>query len=248
MFVVGVDGCRAGWFAARWDETDDWDVRVFPTIDDLWQAYKGAGLIVIDIPIGLPGEAAHQRTCDVETRRLLRPHRSSSVFPSPTREALEAASYEDACMINEQLTGKKLSKQAWAIAPKIREVDQLLRRNPRARAVVRESHPELCFWAFNGGQALPDSKRTEDGQRRREMLLAGLMPDVRVILRVAQARYGRQAATTDDMLDALALAVTARLGHNALRTVPGEPPQDAHWLPMEMVYWSPQPELAESGV
>lgn len=246
MFVVGVDSCRTGWLAVLWDENDEWDVQLFPTIDDLWRTYMAAGLIVIDIPIGLPDDQVQQRACDAEARRRLSPHRHNSVFPSPSRAALEAASYEDACTINQQLTGKRLSRQAWAIAPKIREVDQLLRRNPRARAVVRESHPELCFWALSGGQPLLDAKRTGDGQRVREMVLAALMPQVRVILRVAQTRFGSLGAGTDDILDALALAVTARLGRGSLCTVPGDPPRDAHWLPMEMVYWSPEPAVSAS--
>ncbi len=247
MFVVGVDGCRTGWVAVLWDENDEWDVRLFSTIDDLWQACLGAGLILIDIPIGLPDGDVPQRTCDVEARQRLSPHRHTSVFPPPSRAALEAASYEEASAINRDVIGKGLTRQSWGIAPKIREVDRLLRRNPRARAIMRESHPELCYWALNGRESLPTSKRNGDGQRVREQILAALMPEVRVMLRVAQTRYSRLGAATDDILDALALAVTARLGGASLFTVPSSPPRDEYWLPMEMVYWSPRPELAESA-
>ncbi|WP_324392784.1 DUF429 domain-containing protein [Aggregatilinea sp.] len=246
MVVVGADGCRGGWLAVLWND-DDWDVQLFPTIDDLWQSCLGAGLILLDIPIGLPDGDAPQRACDVEARRRLSPHHHSSVFPPPSRAALEAASYEEASAINRSVMGKGLTRQSWGIAPKIREVDRLLRRNPRARAIMRESHPELCFWALNGCSSLPASKRTGDGQSTREQVLAALIPETRVILRVAQSRYGRLGAGTDDILDALALAVTARLGRGSLTAVPGEPIRDAHWLPMEMVYWSPQPEPAAAG-
>jgi predicted RNase H-like nuclease len=79
------------------------------------------------MPIGLPERGP--RACDLEARRLLGPGRASSVFPAPIRPVLVATSYDDACQIRLQVEGKKLSRQAWVIVPKIREVDDMLRDN-----------------------------------------------------------------------------------------------------------------------
>ena len=53
--------------------------------------------------------------------------------------------------MSRRLTGKGLSRQAFAIAPKIKEVDDFLQSCPTAEVTVREAHPEICFWALNGG-------------------------------------------------------------------------------------------------
>ena len=63
MFVVGVDGCRAGWLAVKLSRPGDWECRIFPDMASLWSAYRRAALILVDIPIGLP-EAANDRSCD----------------------------------------------------------------------------------------------------------------------------------------------------------------------------------------
>lgn len=237
MYVVGVNGSRAGWLAVALDDSGDWDMQLFPSIDALWADYQRAALILVDIPIGLPDENAPQRECDRKARRVLSPHRHNSIFPPPSRAALAAAEYEEASDINARVTGRRLTRQAWNLTPKIREMDQLLRLNPRARALIRESHPELCFWALNGEQPLPQSKHDPAGQTARERLLAGVYPDGRIMLRVARARFRTNDVHTHDILDALALAVTAAQGHNDLRSLPEDPPRDAYWLPQEIVYW-----------
>ena len=48
-------------------------------------------------------------------------------------------------------------------------------------------------------------------------------------------------AAGDDVLDALAVALTGHLGEGARQTIPGQPDHDLVGLPMEMVYWSPPP-------
>lgn len=47
--------------------------------------------------------------------------------------------------------------------------------------------------------------------------------------------------TLDDLLDALALAVTAGASPNELRTLPADPPEDHEGLPMQMVYRRDEP-------
>ena len=59
------------------------------------------------------------------TRRLLGKPRSSSVFPAPVRATLKATNYEEACRLSMNAHGKSMSKQAYEIIAKIREVDEL---------------------------------------------------------------------------------------------------------------------------
>lgn len=53
-----------------------------------------------------------ERLSDTGAREILKT-RKSSIFPVPCREAVYAETYEKACEVNERLTGKHISKQAW---------------------------------------------------------------------------------------------------------------------------------------
>ena len=61
-----------------------------------------------------------------------------------------------------------------------------------------------------------------------------------VVQEAAEATAGHEVAV-DDVVDAVALAYTARPGAGALRSLPPEPPTDATGLPMRMVYRSSEP-------
>ncbi|MDI6632332.1 MAG: DUF429 domain-containing protein [Thermoanaerobacteraceae bacterium] len=151
MYFVGVDGCRGQcWLAVILGADGRAEARVFSDIFALWQECKAASLILIDIPIGLRDGGALERRCDKEARKRLGPKRGASVFPVPCRAALRADSYEEASEINRQHTGRKLSKQSWGILLKIRQVEELVTGDAEARARIRESHPEICFWALAG--------------------------------------------------------------------------------------------------
>ena len=52
-----------------------------------------------------------ERHCDAQARKLLKQPRSSSVFPAPARQSLQAADYQDALVINRESTGRGLSKK-----------------------------------------------------------------------------------------------------------------------------------------
>ncbi len=246
MAVVGVDGCKGGWFAVR-IAGGDWDVRVFEDVESLWSEWRAADLILIDTPIGLPDKRRPIRTCDVRARELLGRSRGSSVFPAPGRAAFGQDSYsagedpyEADSLANQAETGKKLTKQTWNIIPKISEVDRLLRSCEEARSKVREAHPEVCFWAFNGEKAVASRKRTREGRLARLEILRRLEPRSDAILHRAMTSHPRKDLAEDDVLDALVLAITATRQPNGLATIPTAPEYDACGLPMEMVYARPQ--------
>ncbi len=233
MNFVGVDGCPRGWFAVSIDEDDHYEINIFDHIETLWQQYKKSALILIDIPIGLPHWK--RRFCDVEARKILG-KRGSSVFPAPSREAIHQPDYESACKVNQKILGKKLSIQAWNICPKIKQMDDLMNNNEEARKQIRESHPEVCFWALAGGTAMIYNKKTEPGFQERFSLLKNVMKMTEQIVNEAVQTFRRKDVAKDDILDALALAITAASPSETLRTIPEKPEMDVKNLPMEILY------------
>ncbi len=239
---VGVDGCPHGWFSVGLDNCDGYEVRAFNTFDELLAHYAEARLVLVDIPIGLP-QGGEGRDCDPEARQLLGWPRMSSVFPTPTRPTVMQAAaapndYRGAAEIEYRFAGKRISKQGFAIAPKIAEVDTvLLDRGVSATPPVREVHPEVCFWALNHRQPMRSKKKTRDGEDERLRVLQGIEPRTQEIYDCAFGKYLRRQVARDDILDALAAAVTAKLGWpDNLRTLPECPSTDDSCLPMEMVY------------
>lgn len=232
MRIVGADGCRAGWF---YFELEGPQVRhgIASDLADLLAQCPDAERVFLDIPIGLLDSAPGVRACDREARRVLRPKRSSSVFPTPSRGACYAASYQEANALNRAAFGRGLSQQSWAIAGKICEVDALLRASSEARQRVREVHPEVCFWAL-AGAPMARSKKNPWGFLDRIEVLEHHFPEARRVIREAGDVLPSAAVAPDDICDALAVAVSARF--ESLATLPEEPRRDAHRLPMEMVY------------
>jgi len=233
-WVAGADGCKGGWIRAS-RETASGELRfdVCAEAPLLLRTAPSPQVLGIDIPIGLPERGT--RACEQEARALLGPRRSS-VFPAPIRPALAAGTREEASRITEQLDGgRKVSTQAWGIYPKIRALDALLEQSGEARARVREVHPEVCFWAWNGGEPMRAAKKTPAGRRQRlalaqQWLGAGVL---------ARARDGlaRGDVGDDDLLDAIAALWTAtRIAQGRARTLPEKPLEDARGLRMEIVY------------
>ena len=233
MNFAGVDACKKGWFAVTLDRQDNWDINIFKDVVDLWSAFQNVSLVLIDIPIGLP--YCEKRRCDIETRKLLG-RRASSVFPVPCRKALQAKTYSQACRINQQVMGVKLSIQTWNISAKIVEVDSFLRNNKMAQHRIRESHPELCFWALAGGHPMAYSKKKPQGFSERYSILKKIYPEAKAIVENALERFRRKDLARDDILDAIVLAVSARLPLTSIRSVPSNPPRDKKGLSMEIVY------------
>lgn len=233
--VIGVDGCRAGWIAVTLRDNGQYECQLFENINSLWAASKvhDPALILIDIPIGLPESST--RACDLEARRMLRA-RASSIFMVPTRPAIYADAYAHGAEINQRLTGKRFSRQVWGIAPKIREVDALIRIDAFARAAFKETHPELIFTGL-AGKPPAHPKKTEAGYQERVTLLEQYFPRARELIQQALDRYKRSEVARDDVVDALVAAVAAQLG--TLTGIPATPEPDAQGLPMQIMYARP---------
>jgi predicted RNase H-like nuclease len=238
MFVVGVDGCRAGWLAVKLSRHGAWESRIFPEMASLWFACRRAALILVDIPIGLP-EVANDRACDKAARKILGTRRSS-VFPVPCRAAVFAPNYDAAIKINEQVTGKRIFRATWNLIPRMRQVDEILQTDPKAGKVIREAHPEVLFWGLNRGRPLTFSKKVAAGEAERLEILGRVYPPARALFGEMKENLPRRSVTPDDLLDALAAAVTGLISGGRLKTLPETPGRDAQGLPMEMVYFIPE--------
>ena len=162
------------------------------------------------------------------------------MFPVPARKTLNAKSYDEAKRTNKKVTGKKITRQTYAIMPKIKEVDKLLRGCAKARRIVREVHPEVCFWALAGGEPMEYSKKKSKGQKERRAVLKCHLAPARMRFVDWVLNAGRPPGVQpDDILDAMVAAITASGAPGtsaALQTLPEQPPRDRYGLPMEIVY------------
>jgi predicted RNase H-like nuclease len=195
--VIGVDACKRGWVGITSDLRGYFGTAIGQLIGAAEQDGRLA-VVAIDMPIGLP--LTGPRQADVLARRLVG-RRSSSVFTTPIRTALMAASHAEASALNLQSTGKGLSRQAYAIGQKILEVDAWARSTNHH---VIEVHPEVRF-ATMAGHPLAHPKSSWAGAEERRQLVTDAGTEIPADLGVAG-----ESAAADDVLDAAAASLTAR--------------------------------------
>lgn len=187
---------------------------------------------LIDMPIGLPESI--RRSCDAQARTILGPRRST-LFPVPTRRAVYARSYHEACDVNAELQNMRLSKQLWNITPKMRDVDMLLRLTPTLHNSLAEGHPELAFLALSTTNTPLPPKKTDEGRSTRISILRRyLTPSFEHTVQQFMID-NRSAVTMPDILDAIALAT---LLHRSLGEAYflGNGEIDAHQNPCRICY------------
>jgi predicted RNase H-like nuclease len=232
MRAAGADACRAGWICVTRDADGVLASACHATAEALLAQRPRPDALAIDVPIGLPGRGP--RACDREARRRLGP-RAASVFPAPLRRVVEAAaSWEEACCIRTRLEGKRMSKQAWGIVAKVREVDAALRRRPARARWLHEVHPELCFAVWRGAP-MRDPKKSRAGRRERLALVSGHFGAA--AFATLRRDCPRRDVADDDLLDALAALWTAeRILRGEAARLPERPPRDRLGLPMQIVY------------
>lgn len=194
--VLGVDACKKGWVGV----TSDLRAYFGESVGKLVAAAEADGALAvvgIDIPIGLPTSGS--READRLARTLVG-KRWQSVFMTPIRAALEAATHAEASALSMAATGKGISQQAYRLGPKILEVDAW--RWTTYRTVI-EVHPEVSF-ATMAGHPLEHRKSTWAGVEERRALLAA----VGMVLPADVGEAGTMAGV-DDILDAAAVSWTA---------------------------------------
>ncbi|MEM5433994.1 DUF429 domain-containing protein [Paraburkholderia diazotrophica] len=236
--LVGVDGCKGGWYAVRQDaRTGAISERICGSFAEVLSWATAPAIVAVDMPIGLSSSV--YRACDAEARKRLKWPRSASVFQTPVRQALGAESFRQACDLNREATGKGISQQAFNILRKIADIDRALRASARDASRVFEVHPELAFMqlqAEQGGEerGLIEGKTTVDGHARRKALLDPVFgASVQAALDGRVSRHVQK----DDVLDAFAVLWSARrIATGSAIMLPVEEPRDSAGLPMAIRY------------
>lgn len=209
--IAGADGCRGGWIVAQGSLAGGpVSLTVVPTLRDFLQRAPDLRALAIDMPIGLPDRIGPGGRGPESALRPLLGQRQSSVFSIPARSAVYASTYAEACAASLAASDppRKVSKQAFFLFPKMREIDELLREGPEWRGRIHEAHPEGSFRMMKG-RPLDEPKKAKGqvhgpGLAERRALLLGVGMDAGA---VTSPRPG--GAGEDDRLDALALLWTA---------------------------------------
>ena len=233
--VAGADGCRGGWLVCSLlidgESIMKWDWKLCPLFRDVLVFSSGSGTLAVDMPIGLlttpePGG----RQCDREARRLLGARRST-IFTPPIRSWLNVTDYHE-------VREKGVSRQAFGIFKKIREVDQCM--TPAMQCQIVEAHPELSFTSLNG-QVPRHNKKIPEGLDERisgfTELGSTCFTRIRSTIEEIRTKFSKTLVCQDDILDAAVLAWTAgRIYHRQASCVPETPLMDEKGLRMEIWY------------
>lgn len=216
--VLGVDGARGGWVGVRWDG-HSLTCAFASTLAGLVADVSPVSVVAVDMPIEL--EAAATRACEVLARPLLGARRSS-LFQSPSLGALDFADddYPGANAWSKAATGRGISKQAWFLVPKIREVRALAET---CAVPVFECMPELSFRAMHG-EPLLHPKTTWSGQALRVRLLREHG------IELPEDAGPAGGVAPDDLIDAAAVAWSAhRIARGEAEHVPPGGGRSAIW-------------------
>lgn len=238
-WVAGVDGCRAGWLAVLRDltGTESPHLCLFPRFADILSAEIRPSTIAVDMPIGLPDRIEGPGRVAEQAVRPFLAERQSSVFSIPARAAVMCEDYRRAC--SEALLRsdppKKVSRQAFGIFAKIREIDALM--TPELCGRIYEVHPEVAFWRLNCEKpmSLPKKVRNRPNpagldERRRLLQGLGYRPDF-------LDQPPPRGAGPDDLVDAAVCAMIAeRIYRGKARPLPDPPGRDGRGL--SVAIWS----------
>lgn len=242
--IAGVDGCKRGWLVAL---ASEWPVSLAPRFalapdfGAVLDLTRDCEAVAVDMPIGLP-DSGPGRDCDGLARQRLvdwaegiagARSRVFDVAPRPVVEAPDTGftAFNEA---HRAAAGKGISRQAYAITPKIRELDRAM--SPGLQTRVVEAHPELAFALLAGRRTLA-SKHGPLGVLQRCELLGLTATGLDGLMRT----HGLPADLAEDLIDAWAClfpaAHVARLTDLDIpdhRRLPAAPPTDARGLRMEI--------------
>ncbi|HEY6770217.1 MAG TPA: DUF429 domain-containing protein [Candidatus Sulfotelmatobacter sp.] len=219
LTIAGVDGCKDKWIVVTEDATGRTTVREPRAFADVVKD-NSLDLIVIDIPIGLPDKGC--RRADLQAQCFLK-HRNMCVFPAPIRPILDCPTRELASATCLAIGDRRVNVFQWAIVPKVRSIDLIMRQQKESQERIREGHPEVSFALMNQENPLLSKKRLA-GIEQRIGLLRKLFADIRT-----------DCPHLEDILDAYALLWTAkrvRLGIE--RRFPEQAEVDRFGLRMEI--------------
>lgn len=223
---VGADWMKGKWLAVEL-RNNIVHYNTFDSIEELCEKYENVDFILIDVPIGLPesAEQAEARPDKPARAYLKNAHRKSSIFPVPFRQMVYAENQKEFWNIAKSLNAKT-TPQSYAIIKCIRQVDEFLQNNPSWKNKLLESHPECAFQALNNGEGLEFSKHTDEGIELRTKILSKYVKSIKSLLIMAPKE------AREDILDALCLAITSKLG---VKSIPENPKVDSVELKMQIL-------------
>lgn len=234
--MIGVDGCRAGW-CVDYETSGGVVIDLCDQISTVVAEEKNPEQVLIDIPIGLP-DIIHPRSVEKVARSVMK-KRAATVFETPCREAVYADTYQEALRCHQQYSGKGISIQSWYICPKIREVDTFLQEQSTYVNVLKEAHPELCFYFLQKEPTHLESKKTREGIEQRLAILEIWKEEVRDIYQSARSSFRKKDVQDDDIIDALCLYVVNVLSRKNELLGLVKPASDKLGLDMNMYYVNP---------
>lgn len=233
--AVGIAWAGDAWVATAFGDGTFLEAAVADGVGAIWGAYgEHAERIMVGVPIGLVETGDPERRCD-ELARGVVGARAGAVVTPPAREATRKRRYPAARRVHERVTGGELAEAAFALAPAIAAVDELLQEVPESRAAVRGGHAEVAYRAF-AGEPLAYDPDTAGGYAERMRALADHDRDAPPTVQEAAETVAGADVEVHHVLDALALGYTARPGPGDLRTLPPDPPVDETGLPMGIAY------------
>jgi predicted RNase H-like nuclease len=165
MRVAGADVWKGRWIVVVLADGRFERALIASTIDSALDDVTDVVAIGVDMPIGLP-EKGQKRSADDEARAYVGPRRSS-VFSTPSRDLLEAASHSKANELARADGRLGITVQSYGLGPLIFQVEPVARRDSR----LYEVHPEVSFAAANGDAHLPWSKTSWNGIKLRCRIL-----------------------------------------------------------------------------
>ncbi|WP_151769838.1 DUF429 domain-containing protein [Streptomyces abyssomicinicus] len=225
MDVLGVDACgKQGWVGIRLTDGAYAGSLVDLRLESLVARAGDVDAVAVDMPLGLVERG--WRAADLAAKALLEVRRHSLFLVAP-RTAWQEQHYTAAADRCQELTGNRLTQQAWALRPKLLEARACWLADGR----THEVHPELSFRALADGVPPAYAKKTWRGQNLRRALLAEagiVLPD-----EIGEA----DRVPVDDVLDAAAAAWSAhRIALGTAKRLPETPERDAEGRPVEIRY------------
>jgi len=214
IHVIGVDAYALGWVAVELRDGGLGRVVLASTLYEIVAGSSGVAVVGVGVPLGMLPDRF--RAADSVVADQVGPRRSS-VLQVPPRPVWMQHGFAEANRLCRELTGSGLSRQSWALRPKLLEANALWQRHP---TLFFEAHPELSFRTM-AGAPLSHAKKTWTGQAHRRELLA----KQGIVLPDHLGPAGQ--APPDDILDATAVAWSAhRMATGTARSHP-HPPEHA---------------------
>jgi predicted RNase H-like nuclease len=208
--------------------------NVCSTFSDVCALTSDCEATVVDIPMGIPS-GAMVRDCDKSAKaRLKGTGASSSLFFTPPRATLQAATPEEFQELHKRERNIGAGYPVWGIVNLIREADATLRQFPSFQRKVYEFHPELAWRRLL--KASLESKATAYGALQRFQALNERFP--MWIGHPPQSGLKGSGIALDDALDAAVGLFVAQniVDGNSYRLPESDVPVDEHGLPMAIWY------------